>query len=157
MKKFIFCLVLALSLSSVSHAQEVDKLMKKASKAENVYKVKIGGLLMGVTKMCGSFDDIPQIKGLNGMEVYDLSDCDEKTKEEIKQEFDKVKDGRGYETLVYTKDSKDAVRIMIKKDKKNTIKEMVFFLMDENDPSIVKLSGKFKEDDIAQLINESSK
>lgn len=90
--------------------------------------------------------------------MYDLSDCDQKYKQDLKKEFDKIKDGNGYETLMYVKDGQEGVRIMIKKDKKNYIREMVFLCMDKDDPAIIKLSGgKIKEDYIAELVNEYSK
>jgi len=157
MKKYVFPLILALSLSTVAYAQNVDNLLKKAAKAERVEKVKVGGFLMSLAKMCGGFSETPELRSLSGVEVYDLSDCDMKFKQDLKNEFDKIKDGNGYETLMYVKDGQEGVRIMIKKDKKNYIREMIFLCMDKDDPAIIKLSGKIKEDYIAQLVNEYSK
>lgn len=157
MRKYVFSLILILSLSVAGQAQNVDNLLKKAAKAENVEKVKIGGFLMSLAKMCGGFNDTPELKGLSGVEIYDLSDCNMNLKAELKREFDKIKDGNGYETLMYVKDDGDGIRIMIKKNNKNVIKEIVFLCMDKEDPAIIKLSGKIKESDIAQLVNEYSK
>ena len=154
MKKYVFCLILTLSLSSVGYAQNVDNLLKKVSSTENVDKVKIGGFLMALGKMFGGVGDMPVARGINGVEVYDLSGCDSKFKQELKNEFNKIKDGNGYETLIYAKDGGEGVRIMVKKDKKNIIKEMVILCMDKKDPAIIRLSGKIHEKDIAELVNE---
>jgi len=157
MKKYLFCLILALSLSLAGSAQDVDKLLKKVSKTENVDKVKIGGFLMALGKMCGGVGDMPVARGINGLEVYDLSDCDFKFKQDLKNEFNKIKDGNGYETLMSVKDGDEGVRIIVKKDKKNTIREMIILCMDKDDPAIIKLSGKILEKDIAELVNEYNK
>ncbi len=150
-------MLLVLSLAATAQAQDVNKFMKKAANAENVEKVKIGGFLMFVAKTFGAFDDVPEMKGLKGVEIYDLSECYSGLKQELVKEFGKIKDGNGYETLIQIKDGGDNIRIMVKKDKKNNIREMIFLCMEKDDPAIIKISGKISENDIAQLVNEYSK
>jgi len=157
MKKYVFCLILALSLTSVTNAQDVNNLLKRVSYADNVDHVKVGGFLMVLGKMLGGVGDMPVARGLSGVEVYDLSGCDSKFKQDLRDEFYRIKDGNGYETLMYAKDGDEGVRIMIKKDKKNLIREMIFLCMDKEDPAVIRLSGKIKETDIAELVGEYSK
>ena len=70
--------------------------------------------------------------------------------------MEKLKDGDGYETLLMAKDKDDNVRIMMKK-KNNTISDMVILCMSANDPTIVKFSGKIKEEDLTQLVQKYDK
>lgn len=156
MKKYLVCLIIVLGVTSASYGQNMGQLLKTASKAENVDKVKIGGFLMSVGKLIGGVSDMPVVKGVRSLEVYDLSDCNSKTKKDMAAMISNMKDGDGYETLMMAKDGGDDVRIFAKK-KKDVISDIVILCAEESDISIVKLSGKIKESDIAELVNEYSK
>lgn len=156
MKKYIFCLVLVLSLSQLSYSQSLGNLMNSVSNAENVEKVKIGRFMMSLGKAFGGVGDMPVARGIHSMEVYDLSGCNAAFKQSLLEQMNALKDGDGYETLMTVNDKKDNVRIMMKKDK-NVIKDMVILCLSDNDPAIVKFSGKIKEGDIAELIEKYDK
>ena len=156
MKKYLFCIIITLALSQSGFGQDLNQLLKKVSETENIEKVKIGRFLMTIGKAFGDVNDMPVAKGIHSMEVYTLSDCSHEFKKDFSKQFNSIKDGNGYETLIYAKDKKDAVRIMIKKQK-NIIREMVILCMDESEPTIVKFSGKIQENDIAELIKKYDK
>lgn len=156
MKKYLFCLVLLFGFILAAPAQNIDQLLKKVSKTENIEKVKIGKFMMSLGKAFGGVGDMPVARGIHSMEIYDLSSCDNVLKKDLAKQFNKLKDGGGYETLIYAKDKSDGVRIMVKKDK-DTIKEMIILCMDEQDPTIIRFSGKIKDNDIAELVNKYDK
>ncbi|HMM03094.1 MULTISPECIES: DUF4252 domain-containing protein [unclassified Dysgonomonas] len=156
MKKYLFCLVLLFGFILAAPAQNIDQLLKKVSKTENIEKVKIGKFMMSLGKAFGGVGDMPVARGIHSMEIYDLSSCDNGLKKDLAKQFNKLKDGGGYETLIYAKDKRDGVRIMVKKDK-DTIKEMIILCMDEQDPTIIRFSGKIKDNDIAELVNKYDK
>lgn len=156
MKKYLFCFTFILAISMTGYAQNVDQLLNKVSKTENIEKVKVGKFMMSLGKVFGGVGDMPLVRGVHSMEIYDLSSCNNNFKEDLTQQFHKIKDGNGYETLIYAKDKTDGVRIMIKK-KKDVISEMLILCMDKDDPTIIKFSGKIKENDIAELTEKYSK
>lgn len=153
MKKYFICLILAITIGQISKAQSVDNLLKEVSNTENVDKIQIGGELMKLGLSYANMDDTPVTKDINSLEVYDLSSCNTETKNKIAALVNKLQDKDGYETLMMTKDENDNVRIMAKK-KKDTISDLVIICMDENDPTIIKLSGAIKEQDIAELVSK---
>jgi len=153
MKKYLFCLILALAVGQMSYAQNVDQFLKNVSKTENIDHVKIGRFMMSIGKMFGGVSNMPVARGVHSLEVYDLSDCNWQKKKELVDQIGNLKDGDGYETLLMAKDKDDNVRIMIKR-KKNVISDILILCMDKDDPTIVKLSGKIKEKDIAELTNK---
>lgn len=156
MKKYLFCLTFIFAICLAGHAQNIDQLLNKVSKAENIDKVKIGRFMMSLGKTFGGVGDMPLVRGIHSMEVYNLSGCDHIFKDDLANQFHKIKDGGGYETLIYAKDKTDGVRIMIKK-KKDIINEMLILCMDKDDPTIVKFSGKMKENDLAELVDKYNK
>ncbi|WP_029904268.1 DUF4252 domain-containing protein [Prevotella sp. 10(H)] len=156
MKKYLLCLVLFLALSQITQAQNVDKLLKTVSQTENIEKVKIGRFMMSLGKAFGGVGNKPVARGIHSMEVYDLSECDGNLKNNLASQFNNVKDGAGYETLIYAKEKGDGVRIMVKKDK-DVIKEMIILCMDKDDPALIRFSGKIKEKDIAELVEKYNK
>lgn len=151
MKKYLFCLVLFLSLATITYAQNLDGFLKRVSHTENVDKVKISGLMMFLGKKFGGVNDMPLAKGMESLEVYSLSDCSDNLKGDFSKLFYGYKDGKDYETLIYTKDGNDRVRILMKK-KQDAYREIVLLCMDETDPTIIRFSGKIKEKDIESLI-----
>jgi hypothetical protein len=153
MKKYVFCLILVLSLNLSGQAQTVNQLLNKVSETENIEKVKIGGFIMSIGKMFGGVSNMPVARGVNMLEVYDLSGCNIGFKEELAQQFKNLKDGDGYETLLQAKEKNDGVRIMIKKEK-NLIKEMVLLCMNGSDPAVIRIAGKIKEKDIEELVSQ---
>jgi hypothetical protein len=156
MKKYLFCLVFLFGFILVAPAQNIDQLLKKVAKTENIEKIKIGKFMMSLGKAFGGIGNMPVARGIHSMEIYDLSSCDNGSKKDLAEQFNKLKDGGGYETLIYAKDKSDGVRIMVKKDK-DTIKEMIILCMNEHDPTIIRFSGKIKDNDIAELVNKYDK
>ncbi|MDR0824432.1 MAG: DUF4252 domain-containing protein [Prevotella sp.] len=156
MKKYLICLVLVIALSQTAYSQSVDKLLNTVSKAENVDKVKIGRFLMFLGKSFGGVGNMPVVRGVHSMEVYDMSSCATNLRRNLTDQIGKLKDGEGYETLISVKDKKDNVRILMKK-KKDVISDMVILCLSDDDPAIVRFSGKIKEADIAELVQKYDK
>lgn len=154
MKKYILCLLAILAMSmSDCYSQNVDQLLKKVSKAEDVEKVSINSFMMSLGKMFGGVGDMPLAKGIESMDIFTLSANDTNLKNDFVKLFNKPKDEKGYETLIFVKDKKDGIRILVKKEK-DIIKDMIFLCMDEDEPTIIKFSGKIKEKDIDELMKK---
>lgn len=156
MKRYLIGIALIFALSLNSYAQDVDQFLKNVSKTENIDRVKIGRFMMTLGKAIGGVSDMPVTRGVHSLEVYDLSCCNNNLRKDFARQINNLEDGNGYETLLMAKSKGDNVRIMIKK-KKDIISDMVILCMDDNDPAIIKLSGKIKEKDIAELVNKYDK
>lgn len=155
MKKYLICLFLVFGAVSASYGQNVSQLIKTASKAEKTEKVKIGRFMMSIGKLIGGVNNMPVARGIHSLEIYELSECDMDVKRNIAEMIDNMKDGDGYETLVMVKDTDSNLRILAKK-KKNVINDIVILCSDEADPSIIRFTGKIKEGDIQELIENYS-
>jgi hypothetical protein len=140
----------------MANAQNVDRLLRKVANAENVESVKAGNFLMSIARTAARASGNP-IPRINSVEVYDLSASCTDFKQNLMTEFQQLKDGNGYETLMQVKDSGDNVRIMMKKDRRNTIRELVLFVINDNDPTVIRISGRITEDEIAQLVSQHSR
>jgi hypothetical protein len=138
-------------------AHDLDRLLKKAAQAENVESVKIGGLLLWMGKMIETTDDIPDsAKNINKIEVYDLSDCKADIKQEISREINNLKSDRNYETLIQVREKGKNVKILAKR-KKDSIKELLILVSDNDEPVIVRLQGNIKQKDLTALVNKYGK
>lgn len=97
--------------------------------------------------------DIPLLRGVHGMEVFDLEDCSKMDKQKCVNRIGDVKDEDGYDTLIKARDKEDDVRIMIK-EKGKFISEVVIINIEGETPSIVRFWGKMKKDDLNELMSK---
>lgn len=152
MKKYLLCIVFA-AFCQISYGQDITRLLKTVSENENVEKIKLEGSLINLGKMVGGVGNMPVVRGIESMEIYTLSNCNSKLKEIFLNVYNEGKEINGYETLIFAKNKKDGIRIMFKKEK-DKINEIIFLCMDVKDPVIMKFSGKIKESDLSELVNE---
>jgi len=157
MKKLFLLLILITGIGNITIAQDVNQLLKNASKTGNKQKIDIKKSFKKLCKeMEVDFKDIPVVGGIDFMERYDLSECKNDEKQGFIQYISNLKDSNGYETLISTKKDTDNTRIMIKK-KKNYISDLLIIHTDSEEPNIVRFSGKIKMDAVDGLIDESEK
>lgn len=153
MKKIIITFICLACFSQIGRAHDLDKLLKKAARTENVESIKIGGFLLSLSKMFSSEKLPASVKSLNKIEIYYLSNCKAEIKKEMIEEIKKFNFDSNYETLVHVKDKGENVKIVIKKQKSN-IKELLILIADDKDPSIIRLHGNIKQDELAELMKE---
>ncbi|MDR2953637.1 MAG: DUF4252 domain-containing protein [Prevotella sp.] len=141
MKKHVIFLLLILSLSIAGYSQSVDQLLKKVSETEDVKKTDVDASMI---------KDMPSGKEIEGVEVYDLSSCSTKDKQDISKQVGKIKDSDGYETMMHIKE-KNEVRIMAKNEG-DVIKEIILLCMSGKNLVIIKITGTIEDFDIDNLI-----
>ena len=156
MKKNLLCLAILLLLSTVANAQSVESIMRNVQNADDVTRVRVGRLLMslGRTAARASGTTIPNI---NSVEVYDLSASSERFRQGLINDMLQLRDGNGFETLMQVRDGDDNVRIMMRSDRNNTIRELVFFIISDNDPVVIRITGRIRENEIADLISQHTR
>lgn len=154
MKKLFITLICIILFGQVGMAHDLDKLLKKVSKAENVESVKIDGFMFWLGKNLGGTGDLPNsIKNINKIEIHDLSNCQNNLKQEINTAIKELKDNGEYETLVQVKNKGEHLKVLIRKEK-GCIKEFLVLTSENDSPSIIRLQGSINEEDLAALMNK---
>ncbi len=143
-KKSIVYLILLLSVSQIK-AQKVQDLFTEYSKVQNVECVKLNKFLTTCIKPFAK-----ELKGIDAIQVLDLSDCSTETKQSFTQKVKKLKD-KNYETLLRTNEENEYVQILVS-IKKETIREFVVITSGE-DCTLVRIKGKLKKSHINSLVN----
>lgn len=157
MKKISIFLAFIILSAYQASAQNAEQVIRNISSVENMEHIKIRRFLLSAVKMFGGLKNVPLVKSIHSMEVFILeNDIPIEQRSYVKEQINSLKDGSGYETLLQVKDSESFVRIMIKKDKK-IIKEVILFCLDEEDTTILKMNGKIKESDLAELTKKYTK
>lgn len=157
MKKHIFLLIISLISVNVLQAQDINQLLKSASKAGNKQKVDLKKSFKKMSKemeMDMDYEEIPIIGGIDFMETYNFSESKSNEKLALIQHINNVKDSNGYETLILSKNEADNTHIMIKK-KKDHITDLLIIHINDDTPNITRFSGKIKMDNIENLIKDS--
>jgi hypothetical protein len=156
MKKYLFCLAIILLLSASAHAQSVESVLRKVENADDVTRVRVGRLLMSIGRTAARAAGNP-IPRIDSVEVYDLSESDSQFRRNLINELRQLRDGDGFETLMHVKDSDNDVRIMIRSDRNNTIRELVFFVINDDSPAVIRISGRIRESEMADLISQHTR
>lgn len=144
-KKCMFCLIL-LVMSPWAFGQSIDDLFSSYSKTKNAENVSIGKFLMTFAKPF-----IKDAKGVDSIHVLDLSECSNDVKNEFAGKVRNLKDGK-YETLVRSNEDGEDTRVLICINKQ-AIRELVV-IQTGNESTLVRIKGKFKQSDIASLVNK---
>ena len=138
-----------LSLSAFGQSQvSFDRLYRQFAQEKNVEKVKVGGLLMFLAKpFVAKYADWVSI---SSVQVLDLDGCAPDVKLRFNSLAEKLNDDK-YEVLLKTNEKDEKTRILAR-IKGDAIRELVFVSMGE-DPTIVRIKGKIKPEDVQKLVN----
>lgn len=154
------CLLTAILLSPKLYAEDIENVIVDITKEKNVDNVRVGGFLMTCAKFFGAAKvggkEGKLVKSINSVQAinFDCNDADKR--EHYISRMNKLKDDSEYETLIRVKDDGDNVYIALKKEK-NKITGFYVMNIDDKSIAIVKILGKFKQEDIDSLINDYSK
>jgi hypothetical protein len=145
----LFITVLCInSFSQTGKEYTIDRLFDEFKKEKNIEKVKINGFVM---KFAGFFSDT---KGVTSVEVCSLDGCEDVVKQRFGKAFKNIKDN-SYETMLSNNEDGNRTKIMIRTDE-DIIKEIVV-LADGKDPTLIRIKGKIKADDIQSIVKDNSK
>lgn len=156
MKKLFIALFCTILFSQAGMAQDLDSLLKKVAKAENVESLNIDGFTLALGKMLGATSELPNsLKNIDKIEIHDLATCSEKLRFEVTEEIKKLNASGNYETLSQIKNKGELVKVLLKKEKEN-IKEFLVLISKDNTPKIIRIHGTIHEDDLADLMGKYS-
>ena len=157
MKKtvFTFAMLVALSLS-VCGQNSNRKILRDLADSDDVTRISIGSVGMFFAKLAGGLNGIPELKGIKSLEVLAVNDeCSGKRKEEIKKQIAKLSDDAEYVTLMDVKDGGDKVRMMIRQEGDDIVRELLFAVVSNDDDSaVIRIKGKMKLSEIQEMIEK---
>ena len=158
MKRTVFTFVMMAALSlSVCGQSSNREILRALADSDDVERISVGSLGMWLVKLVGG-KEIPEIKGINSVEIMTVSDkCSPKRREAIKKQIASLSDDSEYETLMMVKDGGDRVRMMIRQDDE-IVKELLLVVVsdkkDDDDSAIIRIKGKMKLSEILEMIEK---
>lgn len=124
MKKCLFCLVL-LAACQLSYGQTVKELIEEFSKVKGAEYTKVN----------------KATKGVDCVEVVELSECSNDVKEKFLNSLNALKDNN-YEVMVKTNEDGEKTRVLKGAQGSKMEDEMVVLTAGNGDYTIVRIKGK---------------
>ncbi|MGI6048540.1 MAG: DUF4252 domain-containing protein [Petrimonas sp.] len=153
MKRLSLILLCGLLSTSVFCQSKVsfEHLYNHFSQEKNVEKVNVGGLLLLMTK--------PFMKqyanGLNisSVKVMSFNECSQDVKLRFNALAERLNDDK-YELLLKANEKDEKTRIFARVQNE-AIRELIIVSMG-NDPTIVRIKGKIRPEDVQKLVNSNN-
>lgn len=152
MDKRVLCVLLLTGLSLSMFSQvSFHNLYADFSNEEDVVKINIGGLLMGIAKPFIR-KETSGVK-ISGMNLISLEDCSSDVKNRFNEQACVFRDDN-YELFLNTNEKGERTRIFLRFDH-DIVREMVIISTGDS-PMMLRLKGKIKREDVHKFI-ESGK
>ena len=147
MIKKILLIATFFTVCTLSYSQvKVDQLFKEFAQQEHAVKVKMGKVPMFLASIVA-----PEARGINGVEVLALTDCNQEVKERLDKAVKELKDS-AYETMVTHNEDGQRVKILVKMEGK-LIRELVVVTTGD-DYALVRVKGKISPEYIKQYTDK---
>ena len=166
MKQIYLMIVLCLVIAQTSFAQDkLSALFSKLDGNDNVTQVTITKSMLDMMPKTGSSNNALNMNGvdvkdivnkLNQIDIFTSKDVDTKKMmiKETKEYFNGNGNGKDYIILMRVKDKKDDVVFYGKKDG-NFFTSLIMVVNQEDDCTLIRISGKFTPQDIQDVTNAS--
>jgi len=155
LKGLLMALVFMFSLMAV---QAQDKMFEKFSNNKDITTVYISKALLSM---------VPNVTDMGGVNVKGLAQKLEKlevytseSKGALKlmtSEAEAMKKNKAYETLMSVKDKEQVVNFYAQKDGNDKFKDLIMFVNEENECTIVRIVGSFTMEDIQKVMDKTNK
>ena len=156
MKRFVLTCMMVLAALAVGQAKDLSDLFDEFKKEQRADYVSVSPLMMKVARLFTPAADGGEIlQRIHSVRVLDLEECSSEVKQRFNCEVNKIGTG-SYEEMMRVKDEGDLVRIFVKQDK-DIIREMVILCAGENDCTLVALTGKIRQKDIDEIVDQQIK
>ena len=161
MKKTMLLFIFIGALNSQIFGQNVNTVLSRLEKHENTEKVSVGSFGMFLVKLAGGNEALQGMKGIKSFELLTLNNqCPADQKSKIHKQLKELKDDSTYATLMLIKDGENHIRFLINKEKEK-VKELILIILSQeeqkNESVVIRLKGKFKESDLADLVAKCNK
>ena len=148
-------MMVALSLSACGQSSNRN-ILRDLADSDDVTRISVGSFGMFFVKLVGGLNEVPGLKGINSVEILAISDeCSVNRKEAIKKQIAKLSDDAEYVTLMDVKDGGDKVRMMIRQEGDDLVRELLIAVVSNGDDSaVVRIKGKIKLSEIQEMIEK---
>ena len=154
MKKTIISLLI-MFVSASAIAQTPDELFMQYKGKKNAEYVHLGRLLFTLVKpLVNHHADDPSarkvMRCIKSMRVLNLEECSQK----VRQQFTQSAKGlttKGYEPIVSSNSDGERTLILVRQ-KKNSIRELLILNTSDEDCTLVQLKGKINPDNVSDII-----
>ena len=152
---FTFIMMAALSLSVCGQGTN-RKILRELADSDDVERISVGSFGMWLVKLIGG-KEIPEIKGINSVEIMTISDkCPPKRREALRKQIAKLSDDSEYETLMQVKEEGNKVRMLIRQED-DVVREWLLAVVSNDDDSVViRIKGKMKLSDIQEMVEKGN-
>lgn len=156
MKTKILLTTIMLALSSMMMTAQTN-MFDKLSGNKNISTVYISkALLSMVPNMDMGGADIKGLAGkLEQMEIYS-SENNKDASKLMRTEIESMVKAKTYETLMSIKDKDDNITFYAHKDK-NRFKDLIMFINQPDECTIIRIVGNFTAEDIQSVMNSNNK
>lgn len=146
----VLCGLLSMSTFCQSKVS-FEHLYNRFSQEKNVEKVKIGGLLMFLSKPLMA----KYAKGMSisSVQVLSLDECSSDVKLSFNSLAQQLSDDK-YEVLLKANEKDEKTRILAR-FKDDAISELVIVTMGK-EPALVRIKGKIRPEDVQKLVNSNN-
>lgn len=143
-KKLILCLA-AMTMAIACQAMNAKQFIDKYSNDDEASVVNVGGFGMMLARMMG----VPTM-GVKCVKVVEFEKCNSSRRDQIIEDMKKL-DQDGYDIVVKDKSGKNEASYVLLKGDEESVKSLFVVDVDNNDCSIVYVSGNIKMSDIEDI------
>jgi DNA replication protein DnaC len=133
--------------TEVCEKNTVEELFKHLKNEKNMIHLKIGNFTMFLANL------LTDTKGVSNIEIFSLEECEKKTKDYFNEAIKNIKD-KNYENVIYNSNNGERTRVLLK-IKDNYVSEIIIISSGGDDPALVHIKGKIKQDDIKNVIKKN--
>ena len=155
LKVLITSILLLLGIAAM-HAQ--NTMFDRLSANKDISTVYISKALLNMMPKMDVGAGGADIKSLAGkleqLEIYSSQSKD--AAKLIRNEFEGIKKGKTYETLMAIKDKDDNITFYARKEKDN-FKDLIMFVNDPEECTVIRIMGNFTAEDVQKVMNSSKK
>lgn len=147
---------------SATGRTRIENLFARYENAPGAESVRIGGMLLKLLRAAVALDEDPDestdaalrlIRNLRRIEVVDLSECTEETRERFRRDVRRTRFD-GYETAARIQDEGETARILIRQQG-DSIREIV--VIDESEPAFIRISGRISEEELKMFLENETR
>ena len=154
MKKYIAILALMIACQT-GFAQSTKTLFREFGQEERAECISLSPLLMGFARLFMDDDESERmVKKINSIKILDLGECSEQVKSRFLRKVNRL-DLQGYERVMQTKEDGEKVQVLLKMQD-NAVRELLIISAGKENCSLIQLSGKIRQEDIAGLVEDET-
>lgn len=143
--KYLMLLILLVVCQSGFSQKGVNQLFKEFTKSKDIKTVSFDGFTMSIANL---FTDT---MGVDGVDIYELNDCDSKTLEKFAKEVKQLKDSK-YETMINSSEDTNRTKVLVKIEDE-IIRELVVVTSGNNN-ALIRIKGYIKPSDIERIMQK---